>query len=582
MKKKMTARVLSLIMAGVLTAGALAGCGGNSDGGGSGKEYSQQEDGGQSSTADDAADGGSDMGMEPLPEASSAAGGMYDSVADFAAEAPMGMMLEEEACYDYDYGYGEVPGNYNTEEYSTIEENPFMSVAISPLSTFSADVDTASYANLRRMIQNGYTSADIPSGAVRTEEMLNYFTYDYDGPKKGEPFGVTATISECPWNENAELLVLGLQTEAIDFSDAPDSNLVFLIDVSGSMYDDNKLPLLKQAFGMLIDNLGEKDRVSIVTYASYNEVVLEGVPGSEKDTILDALNGLEAGGSTNGGEGIMTAYALAEKYFIKGGNNRIILATDGDLNVGITSESALHDLVEEKRETGVFLSVLGFGMGNYSDTNMETLADYGNGNYAYIDSVSEARKVLVEEMGATLVTVAKDVKLQIEFNPAVVAEYRLIGYENRTMAAEDFDNDEKDAGEIGAGHSVTVVYEIITCENAQGSGEELRYQETHLSELALNSDEWMTLSIRYKEPDGDVSKLLEYPIGADDYTQRPSDDFIFAAAVAEFSMVLRGSEYLGDGSCEDVLDMLDDINLNDEYKEEFYHLVDLIRAQENF
>lgn len=582
MKKKMTARVLSLIMAGVLTVGALAGCGGNSDGSGSGKEYSQQEDGGQSGTADDVADGGSDMGMEPMPETQSAAGGMYDSVANCVAEAPMGAMMEEEACYDYDYGYGEVPGNYNTEEYSTIEENPFMSVALSPLSTFSADVDTASYANLRRMIQNGYTSADIPSGAVRTEEMLNYFTYDYDGPKKGEPFGVTATISECPWNENAELLVLGLQTEAIDFSDAPDSNLVFLIDVSGSMYDDNKLPLLKQAFGMLIDNLGEKDRVSIVTYASYNEVVLEGVPGSEKDTILDALNGLEAGGSTNGGEGIMTAYALAEKYFIKGGNNRIILATDGDLNVGITSESALHDLVEEKRETGVFLSVLGFGMGNYSDTNMETLADYGNGNYAYIDSVSEARKVLVEEMGATLVTVAKDVKLQIEFNPAVVAEYRLIGYENRTMAAEDFDNDEKDAGEIGAGHSVTVVYEIITCENAQGDGDELRYQETHLSELALNSDEWMTLSIRYKEPDGDVSKLLEYPIGADDYTQRPSDDFIFAAAVAEFSMVLRGSEYLGNGSCEDVLDMLDDITLNDEYKEEFYHLVDLIRAQENF
>lgn len=576
MKKKMIVRVLSLVMAGVLTVGVLAGCGGDSDSNGSDKEYSRQEAGGQSAAAD-AVDGGSNMGMDPMFEYPAEAGATCDAVAE---EPPMGAMMEEEACYDY--GYEEVPYDFNTEEYSTIEENPFMSVALSPLSTFSADVDTASYANLRRMIQNGYTASEIPSGAVRTEEMLNYFTYDYNGPKRGEPFGVTATISECPWNENAELLVLGLQTEAIDFSDAPDSNLVFLIDVSGSMYDDNKLPLLKQAFGLLIDQLGEKNRVSIVTYASYNEVVLEGVPGSEKDTILNALDGLEAGGSTNGGEGIISAYALAEKYFIEGGNNRVILATDGDLNVGMTSESELHDLVEEKRETGVFLSVLGFGMGNYSDTNMETLADYGNGNYAYIDSLSEARKVLVEEMGATLVTVAKDVKLQIEFNPAVVSEYRLIGYENRTMAAEDFENDEKDAGEIGAGHSVTVVYEIVTCDNAQESGDELRYQETQLSDLALNSDEWMTLSIRYKEPDGDVSQLLEYPIGADDYTEKPSDDFVFAAAVAEFSMVLRESEYVGDGSYDDVLKMLEDIDLDDEYKEEFYHLVDLVRAQENF
>lgn len=571
MRKKMVARLMSLIMAGVLAVGMLAGCGsGTSTNNDSGKEHSRQETAAQGAGGDaDAFDGGSDPAMW-----------MTEATADVAYDSLNGYAMAPMAEAYYDYGYEEIP--FNTEEYSTLEENPYMSVALSPLSTFSADVDTASYANLRRMITSGYTAAEIPSGAVRTEEMLNYFTYDYNGPKKGEPFGVTATISQCPWNENAELLVLGLQTEAIDFSEAPDSNLVFLIDVSGSMYDENKLPLLKQAFGLLIDNLGEKDRVSIVTYASYNEVVLEGVPGSEKDTILEALNGLEAAGSTNGGEGIMTAYALAEKYFIKGGNNRIILATDGDLNVGITSQSALHDLVEEKRETGVFLSVLGFGMGNYSDTRMETLADYGNGNYAYIDSLSEARKVLVEEMGATLVTVAKDVKLQIEFNPAVVSEYRLIGYENRTMAAEDFDNDEKDAGEIGAGHSVTVVYEIITCENAGNTGNELRYQNTQLSDLALNSDEWMTLSIRYKEPDGNTSKLLEYPIGADDYTEKPSDDFVFAAAVAEFSMALRGSEYLGDGSYEDILDMLDDIDLDDEYKEEFYNLVDLVRVQENF
>lgn len=587
MKKKMVAKLMALIMAGVLAVGSLAGCGSPDTGSSSSKDYSTQD------SADDAADDAgsdagqtadSDAGAEPEP-----AEPMWEMEAPMAAEAEMaydsaanGAMAEPmtEGGYAYDYGNEDVP--YNTEEYSTIEENPFMSVALSPLSTFSADVDTASYANLRRMIQDGYTVDDIPAGAIRTEEMLNYFTYDYDGPKKDEPFGVTATISECPWNEDAELLVLGLQTEAIDFADAPDSNLVFLIDVSGSMYDQNKLPLLKQAFEMLIDNLGEKDSVSIVTYASYNDVVLEGVPGSEKDTILEALNGLEAGGSTNGGEGIITAYDLAEEYFIEGGNNRVILATDGDLNVGMTSESELHDLVEEKRESGVFLSVLGFGTGNYSDTRMETLADYGNGNYAYIDSISEARKVLVEEMGATLVTVAKDVKLQIEFNPAVVSEYRLIGYENRTMAAEDFDNDEKDAGEIGAGHSVTVVYEIVTCENAEEDDDELRYQSTQLSEVALNSNEWMTLSVRYKEPDGDTSKLLEYPIGADNYTQTPSDDFIFAAAVAEFSMALRGSEYLGDGSYEDILDMLEDIKLDDEYKEEFYNLVDLVRVQENF
>ncbi len=371
MKKKMAARIVSMIMAGILTVGMLAGCGsGSSESNDSGKGHSRQETVAQGGDDIDAVDGGSDPSMW-MTEAT--AGAVYDSMNGYAMEAPMS---EAEDYYDYDYGYEEIP--FNTEEYSTLEENPYMSVALSPLSTFSADVDTASYANLRRMIMNGYSAATIPSGAVRTEEMLNYFSYDYNGPKKGEPFGVTATISQCPWNEDAELLVLGLQTEAIDFSDAPDSNLVFLIDVSGSMYDENKLPLLKEAFGLLIDNLGRKDRVSIVTYASYNEVVLEGVRGSEKDTILDALNGLEAGGSTNGGEGIMTAYALAEKYFIKGGNNRIILATDGDLNVGITSESELHDLVEEKRESGVFLSVLGFGMGNYSDTRMETLADYAS------------------------------------------------------------------------------------------------------------------------------------------------------------------------------------------------------------
>lgn len=465
--------------------------------------------------------------------------------------------------------------DFNTEEYSTIIENSFADVKTSPLSTFAADVDTASYSNLRRMINDGYTADYIPSGAIRIEEMINYFDYDYVGPKKDEPFGVNAMISDCPWNEDNKLLMLGLQTEEIDFSEAGDSNIVFLIDVSGSMYDEDKLPLLKQAFGMLVENLGEKDRVSIVTYASRDEVVLKGVPGCNQKEIMNALNSLEAGGSTNGGEGIITAYELAEKYFIEGGNNRIILATDGDLNVGITSQSELHDLVAEKKESGVFLSVLGFGWGNYSDTNMETLADYGNGNYSYIDSLSEAKKVLVKELGATMVTVAKDVKLQVEFNPAVVSEYRLIGYENRTMAAEDFADDTKDAGEIGAGHSVTALYELVLNDGKEDKDSQtLKYQDSTLSEKALKSDEWLTLSVRYKEPDGNKSKLLEYPIGNKFYTNKPSDDFIFASSVAEFGMLLRGSKYINDVNYIDIAYNLNKLDNLDEYKEEFVGLVE--------
>ena len=568
MKKKWMARLLAAVM----VAGVLSGCGGGNNETASSVEV--EKDGGNISfwesgeTAQEAEVQGEACPSEAFDEA------MCDMGPSVMAAGAYSEACESEA-YEECYPYEE----FNTEEYSTVEENPFMSVSMSPYSTFSADVDTASYANLRRMIREGYGPEEIPSGAVRTEEMLNYFSYDYDGPKGNEPFGVTAVISNCPWNEEAKLLVLGLQTEEIDFSEAADSNIVFLIDVSGSMYDDNKLPLLKQAFGMLVENLGEKDRVSIVTYASSNDVILEGVPGSEQDRIMGALEALEAGGSTNGGDGIITAYELAEKYFIRGGNNRVIIATDGDLNVGITSESELHDLIEEERESGVYLSVLGFGMGNYSDTNMETLADYGNGNYAYIDSLTEARKVLVEELGATMVTVAKDVKLQIEFNPAFVSEYRLIGYENRTMAAEDFEDDTKDAGEIGAGHSVTVVYEIIPCDNAEVQEDNLRYQDTSLTDLALNSNEWLTLSVRYKEPEGDTSKLLEYPIGADHYTENPSEDFLFAAAVAEFSMLLRDSDYVGEGSYEQVLELLDDIEPGDEYKEEFYDLVDMTRIQ---
>ncbi len=467
-----------------------------------------------------------------------------------------------------------VPVDYNTENYSYIESNGFCDVFTSPLSTFSSDVDTASYSNVRRMLNNGYSIEDIPDGAVRTEEFLNYFSYDYDGAQDGEPFGVNVQIAECPWNTDHELVMLGLQTEAIDFSQAADSNIVFLIDVSGSMYDDNKLPLLIQSFELMIDNLSEKDTVSIVTYAAGNEVIIEGVPASDKDTICEALESLEAGGSTNGAGGIVTAYELAEEYFIRGGNNRVIIATDGDFNVGLTNESDLHNLITEEKDNGIYLSCLGFGMGNYNDVTMETLADDGNGNYAYIDSVSEANKVLVEELGATMVTVAKDVKLQIEFNPEYVSEYRLIGYENRVMDAEDFDDDTKDAGEIGAGHSVTVMYEIVPAGEVSSDNDNLRYQDSEINGYAKDTDEWFSLSIRYKEPESDSSELLEYYFGNDDYTDSPSDDFIFASCVAEYAMVLTGSEYLADGSLAHVQEILDDLNLNDQYREEFRTLVD--------
>ncbi|MDE6053202.1 MAG: VWA domain-containing protein, partial [Lachnospiraceae bacterium] len=396
---------------------------------------------------------------------------------------------------------------WNTEEYNAVEEPGFQSVANNPLSTFSADVDTASYSNIRRMIEAGYSLDAIPSGAVRIEEMLNYFSYDYRLPKKNEPFGVTTVLGDCPWNGDAKLLQIGLKTKEIDFSEAPDSNLVFLLDVSGSMYTDDKLPLLQKSFSMLVQELDRKDTVSIVTYAGSDRVILEGESGEHKEKIIEAINELEAGGSTNGSAGIETAYALAEQYFIKGGNNRVILATDGDLNVGASSESELHELITKKKESGVYLSVLGFGTGNIKDNKMEILADCGNGNYAYIDSISEAKKVLVEQMGAILVTVAKDVKLQVEFNPAYVKGYRLLGYENRALAAEDFDDDKKDAGEIGAGHMVTALYEIIPVDSEQEISEtELKYQDNK-SDAGVKNGEWLNLKIRYKEPDADESLL---------------------------------------------------------------------------
>ena len=486
-----------------------------------------------------------------------------------------------DGCYDYDPDFTR---KENSEEYSEWEEKGYSSVMKEPVSTFSADVDTASYSNLRRLIREGYSIDELPENAVRIEEMLNYFTYDYKEPEGSEPFGVTAKIGKCPWNEDAELVMLGLKTEDIDYEDAPASNLVFLLDVSGSMYADDKLPLLQEAFCLLADNLTEKDRVSIVTYAGDDTVVLEGVSGDKTRTIKKALMGLEAGGGTHGSKGIETAYALAEDNFIKGGNNRVILATDGDLNIGLTSEEELEELITEKKESGIFLSVLGFGTGNIKDNKMETLADKGNGNYAYIDSLREANKVLVEEMSATLLTICKDVKLQVEFNPAVVSDYRLIGYENRALNKEDFDDDTKDAGEIGAGHSVTALYEVILKEPLSGLSDEdindLKYSDEYRKEQGKDSlenssteKEWFTLSIRYKKPAEEESSLLAYPIGFENYMENPDDDFRFAGAVAEFGLLASHSENPEDASVKNVKKILKSIDLDDEYKEEFLELV---------
>ena len=462
----------------------------------------------------------------------------------------------------------------NTEEYNSIKENSYVSVAAAPLSTFSIDVDTASYSDLRRRITEG---RDIYPESIRIEEMINYFNYDYPEPAEGEPFSVTTELTDCPWNEDTQLMMIGLQAEEIDMSERAPMNLVFLIDVSGSMYDENKLPLVQKSFALLTENLTAQDRISIVTYAGDDKVVLEGADGNDQTAVLEAINALEAGGSTAGAAGITTAYEIAEKYFISGGNNRIILATDGDLNVGVSSEAELTRLVEEKRESGVFLSVLGFGSGNYKDNKMEALADNGNGNYSYIDSLMEARRVLVEEMGGTLVTIAKDVKIQVEFNPAYIKGYRLVGYENRALAAEDFDDDTKDAGEIGAGHSVTALYEVIPVDSPMElSSDDLKYEGNEAA--GVENGELLTVAIRYKEPDSDESKLLEYPASESVYSALMSDNLAFASAVAEFGMVLRESEYKGSATCESVLTLIGKCDItNDPYKTEFKELVEIMQ-----
>ena len=464
----------------------------------------------------------------------------------------------------------------DTEEYSAITENGFTQVSLQPLSTFSADVDTASYSNVRRMLKQGERPADIPEGAVRIEEMLNYFHYDYETPKDGEVFGISIDGADCPWNEEHGLLRIGIRTRDIDFSRSFKSNLVFLLDVSGSMDEPNKLPLLKQAFAMLTENLGEKDRVSIVTYAGTEAVVLDGARGNEKGAILEAINFLEAGGGTNGSAGIETAYAVAEENFIEGGNNRIILATDGDLNIGVTSESELKKLVETKRKSGIYLSVLGFGEGNLKDNKLETLADNGNGTYSYIDSLMEAKRVLVDEMGSTLVTVAEDVKFQVEFNPAWIGEYRLLGYENRLLNAEDFTDDTRDAGEVGAGHTVTVLYEVVWAGQEDGDGGiDLKYQ-TREPAQGEAMQEWATLKIRYKDPGASASKELERPFGPEIYKENVvSANMLLEASVAEFGMLLRDSQWKGSASYGQILELWSGVQYGG--NEEVAEFLELVR-----
>ncbi len=464
---------------------------------------------------------------------------------------------------------------FNTEEYDGISENIFHDAIKNPLSTFSIDVDAASYSNVRRFINNGRRP---PKDAVRIEEMVNYFDYDYAQPGNEHPFNVITEISTAPWNSKHKLMHIGLQGKQIPTHDLPPSNLVFLIDVSGSMGEPNKLPLLITSFKMLVEQLREQDHVAIVVYAGAAGLVLEPTPGSEKKNIIDALDKLESGGSTAGGEGINLAYAVAKEHFKREGNNRVILATDGDFNIGESSNGSMEELIEEKRKDGIFLTVLGFGMGNYKDSKMEILADKGNGNYAYIDNITESRKVLVNEFGGTLFTIAKDVKLQIEFNPAHVKAYRLIGYENRMLKSEDFNNDKKDAGELGSGHTVTALYEIVPTgvEYETDKIDALKYQQVKVDPTAAASSELMTIKLRYKKPDSDVSNLIVHSLNDNGITlNKTSDNFRWSASVAAFGMLLRDSEYVKDFTYDAVVQLAQGAKGSDKegYRGEFINMV---------
>lgn len=481
---------------------------------------------------------------------------------------------------------GMPPSNSNTESYATIQENGFKSVTLNPLSTFSVDVDGASYSNIRRYINGGSLP---PIDAVRVEEMINYFDYNYEIPKK-KPFSINTELSYAPWNENHLLLHVGLKGKTIDMKNVPHSNIVFLLDVSGSMDSPNKLPLVKSSLKLLLEKLRPEDRVAIVVYAGNSGLVLPSTSCSNKEEILKALDNLKAGGSTAGGAGLKLAYKVAEENFITDGNNRIVLATDGDFNVGQSSNGDMLRLIENNRDQGIGISVLGFGMGNYKDDKMEIIANKGNGNYAYIDNLLEAKKVLVNEFGGTFFTIAQDVKFQLEFNPAEVEKYRLIGYENRLLNEEDFEDDTKDAGEIGAGHTVTALYEIIPKAPAKELDQNLKYQDVKLNDYAKKSKDLITLKLRYKQPGTSKSKLIEKEVKAiPSVLNSTSNNFRFSAAVAGFGMLLRNSEHKGNITWDKVTLLAKLARGEDElgYRGEFIRLVnsakllDQSRLQEN-
>ncbi|MEP6361138.1 MAG: von Willebrand factor type A domain-containing protein, partial [Balneola sp.] len=467
-------------------------------------------------------------------------------------------------------------GSSHSEEYAEISENTFKWATKTPLSTFSIDVDGASYSNVRRMIMDGRLPV---KDAVRVEELINYFNYDYENPVGEHPFSVNTEVGKAPWNPNHQLVQIGIQGEQIEADDLPPSNLVFLLDVSGSMNSYDKLPLLKKGFKLLTNQLREDDYVSIVVYAGSSGLVLPPTSGADKETILEALNKLSAGGSTAGASGIKQAYQVAKEHFKENGNNRIILATDGDFNVGVSSNSELVDLIEEKRDQGIFLSVLGFGSGNLKDSKMEQIANNGNGNYYYIDNLLEAKKVLVSEMGGTLHTIAKDVKIQVEFNPQNVKAYRLIGYENRLLADEDFNNDKKDAGELGSGHTVTALYEVIPhgvdIDSSLSDIDPLKYQ-TPTTPVNGFDDELMTVKLRYKQPDAEKSQLLSQVIKRSDRFEL-SENLKFASSVASFGMLLRDSKFKGNSSFEMVQQLAKESKGVDEngYRAEFIKIVEL-------
>ena len=503
-------------------------------------------------------------------------GGVYRPEARAAASPPAGPPAHQ--LYRDALGVAVYPPD--TAHYAAIDENRFREVTDFPLSTFSVDVDTASYANVRRFLNGSQLP---PADAVRIEELINYFKYDYPAPKGDAPVSITTEVAACPWNPKHKLALIGLRAKPIEQRNTPPRNLTFLLDVSGSMMPANRLPLVKTAMQMLVDTLRPEDRVAIVTYAGNSGLALKPTPGDKKATINTAIEQLHAGGSTNGASGIQLAYDLASENFVKDGVNRVILATDGDFNVGITSQNELTRLIESKRQSGIFLSVLGVGESNLKDSTMELLADKGNGNYSYLDSLQEARRVLIAEAGSTFMTVAKDVKLQIEFNPRFASAYRLVGYENRMLRKEDFNNDRKDAGEMGAGHTVTALYEIVPAGQPLPNGgvDPLKYQkpvEAPARTIATNSTELMNVKVRYKAPDGDASKLLEFPVRENG--SRMTANLGFAASVAQFGLLLRNSDFRGDATWDKTLSLAREHRGNDPdgYRAEFARLVDLAGA----